>query len=151
MEYKLGQEFVHPQTGSTGGCAKVVAIREQNESDWNILEEFKDSITLEDFLEETESNVVLFGEMDWEETYITIEDILNKEGEHDELNWGILVSQKEFLKNKEKNDKVVQILRELDLDTDDLIISDGILYQGYSQCSEYIQRTHAWCSSSMSC
>lgn len=46
---------------------------------------------------------------------------------------------------------IVDALKALNVDTDDLIVSNGTVYIGEAECCDYIQGTHAWCSSSMSC
>lgn len=46
---------------------------------------------------------------------------------------------------------IVDALTAMGVDTADLIVSEGRVYIGSDECADYIQGTHAWCSSSMSC
>lgn len=46
---------------------------------------------------------------------------------------------------------IVDTLNAMGVDTADLIVSEGRVYIGADECCDYIQGTHAWCSSSMSC
>lgn len=46
---------------------------------------------------------------------------------------------------------IVDALSAMGVDTGDLIVSEGRVYMGSQECEDYIQGTHAWCSSSMSC
>ncbi len=56
---------------------------------------------------------------------------------------------------RERKDKerqhIVDTLNAMGVDTADLIVSEGRVYIGSEECCDYIQGTHAWCSSSMSC
>lgn len=46
---------------------------------------------------------------------------------------------------------IVDTLNAMGVDTADLIVSEGRVYIGSEECCDYIQGTHAWCSSSMRC
>ena len=46
---------------------------------------------------------------------------------------------------------IVDTLAAMGVDTADFIVSNGRAYIGNQECEDYIQGTHAWCSSSMSC
>lgn len=56
---------------------------------------------------------------------------------------------------RERKDKerqhIVDTLKSLGVNTRDFIVSDDRVYIGAQECEDYIQGTHAWCSSSMSC
>lgn len=46
---------------------------------------------------------------------------------------------------------IIDTLVAMGVDTSDFIVSEGRAYIGAQECEDYIQGTHAWCSSSMSC
>ena len=46
---------------------------------------------------------------------------------------------------------IVDTLNAMGVNTADLIVSEGRVYIGSEECCDYIQGTHAWCSSSMTC
>lgn len=56
---------------------------------------------------------------------------------------------------RERKDKerqhIVDTLKSLGVNTRDFIVSDDRVYIGNDECCAYIQGTHAWCSSSMTC
>lgn len=151
MEYTLGQKFVHPIGGEKEGVAKVIAIRKDVDSVWEVDKHFEDNPELLEFLEDTYENVVLFGEMDWEEGFITPSNLKAYDRYDDDINWSVLVTEDEYEKRQEVTRKIVELLKANDIDTKNLIVSDDQVYQGYNQCADYIQTTYAWCSSSMSC
>ena len=66
----------------------------------------------------------------------------------DEFNY---ILKSAYEKNQEERQRIVQLLKDNKVDTADLIVSDGRVFIGYSECANYIQASHAWCSSSMSC
>lgn len=57
--------------------------------------------------------------------------------------------------DRERKDRerqhIVDTLNAMGVDTADLIVSEGRVYIGSEECCDYIQGTHAWCSSSMTC
>lgn len=146
MDYKLGQKFVSLYEDKK---AEVVAVRVQDE--WQIANHIKNE---PDFLEvmcETDQDAILFAEGDWEEEYITSYNLENYDSWDDDTDWTGLVTEEVAAKHKEVSDKIVGLLKEHNIDTRNLIVSDGVAYVGASECSDYIATTATWVPSSMQC
>lgn len=63
-----------------------------------------------------------------------------------------LRSQSDIEEGKKLHKKIKKALQKVEgLDLDNLILSNGVVYNGNSACCDYIQGTYAWCSSSMEC
>ncbi len=148
--YKLGDKFLHFSGGEKEGKAIVVAVRQEGD-EWDILEDYKQNSDLFEAIGDTSHDVVLFAELDWDECFITEYELENYDSWDDGTDYTVLISEANFKKRQEIGDKIIAILKENQIDTNDLIVSDGKVFQGYSDCATYIQTTHAWCSSSMSC
>lgn len=56
-----------------------------------------------------------------------------------------------IVKRQAEREWIVKMLEQANIDVNNLIVSDGEVYVGHGECCNYIQSTHAWCSSSMSC
>lgn len=69
--------------------------------------------------------------------------------EHMRENGMINVAEREQ-KDRERQ-HIIDALAAMGVDTADFIVSNGRAYIGNQECEDYIQGTHAWCSSSMSC
>lgn len=146
MSYILGQKFVSPYDEKK---AEVVAIRVHDE--WQISDSVK---TEPDFLEvlcETDRNVILFAEGEWDEYYITDYHLKNYDSWEEDVDWTGLVTEEQAAKYKEVSNKIVALLKEHNIDTNDLIVSNGTAYVGYDACANYIENTGAWVPSSMQC
>lgn len=146
MSYTLGQKFVSLYDEKK---AEVVAVKVDGE--WGIADHVK---TEPDFLEvmcKTEQDVILFAEGEWDEEYITNYNLENYYSWNDDTDWTGLVTEEVATKHKEVSDKIVALLKEHDIDTQNLIVSNGVAYVGNSQCSDYIATTAAWVPSSMQC
>lgn len=150
MKYQLGYTVVHPIHGESQGFAKVVAIRENSDSEWQIDPEHTEE-EIHEVLEGIKGDVVFFGEADWDADYLEAKDIEVGDPWSEGMDWSDFIPEAEYQRRQEVSKTIVKILQENGIDTNDLIVSDGKVYQGYSQCADYIQNTHAWCSSSMSC
>lgn len=104
----------------------------------------------DDYLEE-------FGELPDPTTPILFEE--SASGEFFEGNEAIqeaisdynLIDIEDRKRKDEERQYIVDTLKSLGVNTNDLIVSEGRVYMGYNECENYIQGTHAWCSSSMSC
>lgn len=147
MSYALGQKFVSLYDEKK---AEVVAVRVHDE--WQIAAHIK---TEPDFLEvmcETDEDLILFAEGEWgDEEYITNYNLENYDSWDHDTDWTGLVTEEVAAKHKEVSDKIVALLKQHDIDTQNLIVSDGVAYVGNSQCSDYIATTAAWVPSSMQC
>lgn len=146
MSYTLGQGFVSLYDKSK---AEVVAVRFHDE--WQIAEHVKDEPDFVELLSETDHDVILFAESEWDEQYITEYHLENYDSWSDDFDWTGLVTEEVAAKRKEVSDKIVAILKEHNIDTRNLIVSDGVAYVGNSECSDYIAATAAWVPSSMQC
>ncbi len=62
-----------------------------------------------------------------------------------------LIDVAERERKDQERQVIVDTLNAMGVDTADLIVSEGRVYMGADECEAYIQGTHAWCSSSMSC
>lgn len=153
MEYKLGDKKVHPYGGEKEGHTIVVAILNTETKEYELFEEFSDFEDLKEFLEEEAcDDVIFFAQSEWDAEYLGKDEIESAYAEDEsEVLWQDYITEEEFKKRKEVSDKIIKLLKENDINTSDLIVSDGKVYQGYGECANYIQATHAWCSSSMSC
>lgn len=84
-------------------------------------------------------------------------DILNQEEAEEMICDRGLQSEAEIKARVELHKKIADALSSMTdingkpLDLNNLILSDGSVYNGAGDCETYIQATHAWCSSSMSC
>lgn len=102
------------------------------------------------FLEEyndlpEEDSVILYEYACYEEFF---------EGEYSIRNFireNSLINVAEREEKDRERQHIVDALTAMGVDTADLIVSEGRVYIGSDECSDYIQGTHAWCSSSMSC
>lgn len=64
----------------------------------------------------------------------------------------VLRSEAQIKEGEELHKRIKKALKGIQgLDLDNLILSDGVVYNGNSACCDYIQGTYAWCSSSMEC
>lgn len=153
MKYKLGDKKIHPYSGEAEGYSIVVAIFNEQTEEYDTLKDFDLDGDLEEFLEGgTDDAVIVYVERDGYGDFLGKDEIEDAYSERDgEVLPSDFISEAEFYKRKEVGDKIVALLKENNIDTSDLIVSDGKVYQGYSECASYIQGTLAWCSSSMSC
>lgn len=62
-----------------------------------------------------------------------------------------LINVAERQQKDRERQHIIDALAAMGVDTADFIVSEGRAYIGYEECEDYIQGTHAWCSSSMSC
>lgn len=146
MDYKLGQKFVSPIKDQK---AEVIAIR--MDGVWQVAEKYQGENDLQPLLDRTRRDVVLFAEDEWDEDYITDDKLSDYDSWDDGIDWTSLVSEEEAERQKEVSAKIVALLKEYNIDTNNLIVSDGQAYVGYAQCESYIAGTGAWVPSSMQC
>lgn len=146
MSYALGQKFVSLYDEKK---AEVVAIRVHDE--WQIADKVKSSTAFHEVMSDTSADVILFAESEWDEEYITEYHLETYNSWEDNEDWTGLVTEEVAAKRKEVSDKIVAILKEHNIDTRNLIVSDGVAYVGNSECSDYIAATAAWVPSSMQC
>lgn len=148
MSYTLGQKY----TNTTGEQeAIVVAIRADKNSEWQIQEGVEEE--LKAFLGRVAPyrKVVLLAEGEYDEAYITEEQLDYYDEWSDSENWTGLMTVEEAVKQKEVSDKIIAILKEHNIETSDLIVSDGRAYVGYAACANFIETTGSWVPSSMQC
>lgn len=148
MSYTLGQKFVSPVKDQE---AEVIAIR--TDGIWQITEAYKREEDLQRLLDKTRRDVVLFGKDEdyYDEDYITDDQLSNYDSWDGGIDWTSLVTEEEAAHRQEVSDKIVALLKAHDIDTSNLIVSDGKAYVGYDECESYIAGTGAWVPSSMQC
>lgn len=134
-KFKVGDEFVD-YAGDV--CLTILMVdgvwkNEQEQADY--IEEMG-----EDYYEGAE--IICYESEQWCEYRDDPEDCIS------EFNY---ILKSEFAALQEERNKIVETLKSLGIDTNNLIVSDGRAYVGADECAGYIQATHAWCSSSMAC
>jgi hypothetical protein len=154
MDYKLGDKKVHPYGGEKEGYTIVVAVFNKETEEYDLLESFEDLEDLKEFIEaeEPSEDILFFAVEDGWGEYLSrdeIEETISDSGRT--VLWSEYITEEQINKRKEVSRKIVELLEENNINTSDLIVSDGCVYQGYGECANYIQATYAWCSSSMSC
>ncbi|WNL63290.1 hypothetical protein [Citrobacter phage Tr1] len=100
---------------------------------------------LDEMGEEPTESVVAFEDYNYSEYREGVAEILDLIEEDN------LINKEEHETRQKERQVIVDMLKAAGVNTSDLIVSEGVVYMGYSECAGYIQGTHAWCSSSMSC
>jgi len=64
----------------------------------------------------------------------------------------VLRSESAIKEGEDLHKRIKKALKGIEgLDLNNLILSNGVVYNGNDACCDYIQGTYAWCSSSMEC
>lgn len=140
---KLGEVFIDRYGDEAFICVydSVTKIRLDEKDEGNVLRNWRlDPEALNEHIEEYPEESAYLSE------YGDIEDYDSMMDDR------VLRSEAQIKEGEELHKRIKKALKGIQgLDLDNLILSDGVVYNGNSACCDYIQGTYAWCSSSMEC